>query len=101
MVTILQMSFGLGEVLTLSICALGGGNIRPKGKKSLFISYYETSKGYMFIIDQYNGCVTKVEPRDTTFLNNFFSKKVEIGSNRSLYGVKDEVEPTPIHLSKR
>jgi len=47
----------------------------PRGKKSIFIRYSETSKGYVSIGQQDSGSVTEFESRDVTFLEDEFPKK--------------------------
>ena len=36
----------------------------PKGKKFIFIRYSESSKGYIFLREDINGSLTKIESRD-------------------------------------
>ena len=37
------------------------GKLGPKGKKCIFIRYSESSKGYIFLREDINGSVTKIE----------------------------------------
>ena len=48
------------------------GKLGPKGKKCTFIRYSESSKGYIFLGEDINGSVTKIESRDVVFLEEDF-----------------------------
>ena len=37
------------------------GKLGPKGKKCIFIRYSESFKGYIFLREDINGSVTKIE----------------------------------------
>ena len=43
----------------------------------------------MFIGEQADGSITKLESRDVTFLKNNFSKRDEINQDLSLYEIED------------
>ena len=49
-----------------------------KGKKYIFIRYLESSKGYIFLGEDINGSVTKIESRDVVFLEKDFPGQGEI-----------------------
>ena len=57
----------------------------PRGKKSIFIRYSETSKGYVFFGEQASGSITEFESRNATFLENNFPSRGEINQETSLY----------------
>ena len=48
------------------------GKLSPRGKKCIFIRYSEYSKGYVFLGEDINGSVTKIESRDVIFLKEDF-----------------------------
>nr|XP_016512375.1 PREDICTED: uncharacterized protein LOC107829426 [Nicotiana tabacum] len=77
------------------------GKLGPRGKKSIFIRYSETSKGYVFIDQQDSGSVTEFESRDVTFLEDEFPKKGEVGQNLTLFEIMDQEVQGSLHLSGR
>lgn len=70
----------------------------PKGRKYIFVRYLEHSKGYVFIDEQYNKSITKIESTDITFLKKIFPNRVEIYKSTLLYETeeidKDEFQVT-------
>lgn len=63
----------------------------PRGKKCIFIRYFDVSKGYVFIGENLSGTVTEFEARDATFLENEFPRKNEVSHNFELF----EATPPP------
>lgn len=61
------------------------GKLGLRGIKSIFIRYFETSKGQVFTELQDSESATELESRDITFLENNYSKRTEIGQVLSLY----------------
>ena len=61
------------------------GKLDPRGKKSIFIRYYEQSKLYVFIGELEGGNITEFESRDVTFLENDFPKQGQVGKGLLLY----------------
>ena len=54
------------------------GKLGPRGKKCIFIRYFDTSKGYIFVGEDLSGSVTEFEARDATFLENEFPSQSEV-----------------------
>lgn len=57
------------------------GKLGPRGKKSIFIRYSDTSKGYVFVGEDLSWSVTEFEARDATFLENEFPSRSEVTNN--------------------
>ena len=53
------------------------GKLSPKRKKCIFIRYSESSKGYLFLREDINGGVTKIESRDVVFLEKDFPEEAK------------------------
>jgi hypothetical protein len=62
----------------------------PQGKKRKFIRYSEHSKGYVFIDEQSSENIIEFESQDVIFLENEFSRKIEIGQDFSLYEEQEQ-----------
>ena len=72
------------------------GKLGPRGRKCIFIRYNEHSKGYVFIGENENGTVTKLESRDVMFLEDDFPCKGEIDRDLHLYEIMDpEIRSIP------
>ena len=65
------------------------GKLGPKGKKCIFIRYSESSKGYIFLGEDLNGSVTKIESRDVVFFEKDFSGQGEIDRDTHFYEMED------------
>lgn len=92
--TPLHMSFGLGEVWTLAICALGGAPLTPtiprislgrldlkERRTSLLVTlkpHGVLPNLYVLIAEKDSGSVTKFKSRDTTFLESGFPKNARL-----------------------
>ena len=61
----------------------------PKGKKCIFIRYLESSKGYIFLAEDINGSVTKIESRDVVFLEEEFLGQGELDRDTHFYEMED------------
>ena len=64
------------------------GKLGPRGKKCIFIRYYEHSKGFVFIGEKTNGRVTEIESRDVVFLEKVFPKTGEVEKDFQLYEMR-------------
>ena len=67
------------------------GKLGPRGKKSIFIRYYEQSKGYVFIGEKKGGNIIEFESRDVTFLYNNFPRQRQIGEDLLLHETNDQI----------
>ena len=65
------------------------GKLGRKGKKCIFIRYPESSKGYIFLGEDINRSVTKIESRDVVFLEEDFSGQGQIDKDTYFYEVED------------
>ena len=65
------------------------GNIGPKGKEYIFITYSEFSKSYIFLGEDINGSVTEIESRDVVFLEENFSRQGKIDRDTHFYEMED------------
>ena len=66
------------------------GKLGPKGKNSIFIRYWEHSKGHIFIGENESRSVTEFESRDVTFLENKFPRKGDIDQDLNLFEMGDQ-----------
>ena len=101
------MNYGIIESLILAVCDHGAttyihnpshkyGKLGPRGRKCIFIRYNEHSKGYVFIGENENGTVTKLESRDVTFLEDDFPRMGEIDRDLHLNEMMDpDIRSTP------
>ena len=74
------------------------GKLGPRGKKCIFIRYYEHSKGYVLIGEQLDGSVTELESRDVDFIESEFLNIGEVEKNLTLYEMMDQVGGAPSRL---
>jgi hypothetical protein len=74
------------------------GKLGPRGKKCIFIRYFEHSKGYGLIGGQPDGSVTEVKSRDVDFIENEFLSRGEIDKDLTLYEMIDLNEGAPSSL---
>ena len=65
------------------------GKLGPKGKKCIFISYSESSKGYIFLGEDKNGSVIEIESRDVVFLEEDSPGRGEIEKDTHFYEMED------------
>ena len=65
------------------------GKLGPKGKKCIFIRYSESSKGYIFLGEDINRSVTKIESQDVVFLEEDFPGRGEIDRDTHFYEMED------------
>ena len=72
------------------------GKLVPRGKKCIFIRYYEHSKGYVLIGEQLDGSVTELESRDVDFIESEFPNIGEVEKNLTLYEMMDQVRGAPM-----
>jgi len=61
------------------------GKPGPKGKKCIFIRYYEHFKGFVFIGKKDDGRVMDIESRDVVFLEKDFPMTSEVNKIFELY----------------
>ena len=54
------------------------GKLGSRGKKCIFIRYSELSKGFVFVGEEADGRVTKIESRDVVFLEEDYPTRGEI-----------------------
>ena len=66
------------------------GKLWPRGKKCIFIRYFEHSKSYVLIGEQPDGSVTELESRDVDFIESEFPNKCEVEKNLALYEIMDQ-----------
>ena len=59
--------------------------VRPKGKKCIYILYSSHSKGYVFLREHKDESVTVIDSRDANFLEEEFSSKGEVSQDSDLY----------------
>ena len=62
----------------------------PRGKKCIFIRYFEHSKGYVLIGEQPDRSVTELESRDVDFIESEFPNKGNVEKNLTLYEIMDQ-----------
>ncbi|KAK2967706.1 hypothetical protein RJ640_027746 [Escallonia rubra] len=75
------------------------GKLGPRAKKSVFLRYFENSKGYVMYGEYPNGGKTKVESRDVNFIESDFPSIGDASKNLDLHELK-KVEATLPSLSK-
>ena len=61
----------------------------PKGKKCIFIRYYELSKGFVFVGEKADGRITEFELRDVVFLKKDYPMRGEIDKDFQFYEMED------------
>ena len=71
------------------------GKLGPRGKKCIFIRYFEHSKGYVFIGEQLDGRVTEIESRDAIFLEEDFPSRGDVSKGIELYELDDPQRDIP------
>ena len=62
------------------------GKLGPRGRKSIFIRYSESSKGYVFVAAEDSGSFVEHESRDVVFLEDEFPRLTDVNQ------VDDEIE---------
>ena len=65
------------------------GKLDPRGKKCIFIRYSEFSKGFVFVSENANRRVTKIESRDIIFLEEDYPMRGEIDKDFQFYEMED------------
>ena len=76
------------------------GKLGPRGKKCIFIWYWEHSKGYVLIGEQPDGRVTETESQDVDFIENEYPTKGEVNKDLELYELVDQDRDAPSSLVK-
>ena len=69
-----------------------------RGKKCIFIRYFEHSKVYVLTGEQLDGSVTEVESRDVEFVENEFPSRCEVDKDLTLYEMMDRNRGAPSSL---
>ena len=59
--------------------------IRIKGKKCIFVRYFENSKSYVFIGEYSNRALTEIKSCDVTFLENHFPTRGDDNKDHHLF----------------
>ena len=66
------------------------GKLGPRGKKCIFVRYFEHSKGYVFIGEQLDGTISKIESRDAEFLEMDFPSRGDVSKDKDFYEMEEE-----------
>ena len=66
------------------------GKLGPQGKKCIFVRYFENSKGFVFIGEDFHGRITEIESRDVTILEDQFPVKGDIDKSHHLYEIDEQ-----------
>ena len=71
--------------------------LSPRGKKCIFIKYYEFFKGFMFVGEETDRRVTEFESRDVVFLEEDYPTRGEIDKDFQFYEMEDPDYGAPSH----
>ena len=69
----------------------------PRGKKCIFIRYFELSKGFMFVGEEADRRMTEIESRDVVFLEEDYPTRGKIEKDFQLYEMEDPNNGAPSH----
>ena len=61
----------------------------PRGKKCIFIKYFEYFKGFVFIGENAHGKMTKIESHNVVFLEKDFPTTCEVNKDFQLYEMEN------------
>ena len=61
------------------------GKLGSRGKKCIFIRYFEHSKGYVFIGENEDESLTEIESRDAVFIEKDFPSRGSLTNSETLY----------------
>ena len=76
------------------------GKLGPRGKKCIFIQYFEHSEGFVFIGEKVDERVTEIESCDVVFLEKVFPKTSEVEKDFQLYEMKNLDYSAISHLAE-